>query len=418
MTSYDVVILGAGPAGMAVAAELAGHVRVLVIERGELARTHATWYSYADRVRDHGLDDAVAFRTDHVLFRSPNYAHEMKDDCVVVDHRRVLETWLGRARAGGVEFVQASYQSHRSDTRGVVVRTSLGDFRARLIIDCTGPNSPIVRAENLILRKDAWVLRGARVRLPAGRYEPHIAYYPLNDDANTYVGTHPFSATELNVYVFQGQYDTLGDPATLQALFDKTLATEFPGAEIVEPLGGTIVSGVLKRYALRRVLFFGAAGMMNPEAIGMGFNEVLRQVRSFAKGVRGALASDRLDARSLERVAMSVRDRETMYFQRIIGVFSLHFIRSEAKWDGGVRWLNLLGEDSRFWMRNELSLEWIRRATLKLHRAVPLHEAVKLIPVGDFAFVGGQLARFAALTIARLAREWLAGIVRRSDKAG
>ena len=46
--------------------------------------------------------------------------------------------------------------------------------------------------------------------------------------------------------------------------------------------------------------------------------------------------------------ALPSRDnREAMYFQRIIGAFSPHFIQSEAKWDGGVQWLNALGADPR-----------------------------------------------------------------------
>ena len=393
---FDVIILGAGPAGLSLAAELAPHVRVLVLERSPLGQTAASWYSYADRVREHGLDAAVAFRTDHILFRSENFAHRLVDECVVLDHHEVLHIWHERAVACGARFVHATYVSHAVTGGAVLVQSSEGEHRARLLIDCSGSHSKIVADRRLIKRKNAWVLYGARIRLPTPAPDVGIMYLPLGDEANTYLGIHPFSATELNVYLFQGQLDTLGNPALLAPLFEQTLARLYPEAEVVEPLGGSIVSGVLSRYALDRVVFFGAAGMMNPDAIGMGFNEILRKVRGFAGDLRALLANDRLSARHLRRLASSVRDREVLHFQRVIGAFSLHFVKSDHKWDGGVRWLNLLGPASRQWMRNELSPEWVLQATLALHRAVPLRESMKMIPFNDLGFVCDQLVRYVA----------------------
>lgn len=170
---------------------------------------------------------------------------------------------------------------------------------------------------------------------------------------------------------------------------------------------------MLRTYGLDRVAFFGASGMMNPDAVGMGFNEILLRVRGFAAGLRAALAEDRLDARALNRLALAARDRETMYFQRIIGAFSLYFVNAESKWDGGVKWLNAMGADSRHWMRNELTLDWIRRATLRLHKAVPIRETVRNIPPRELAFIGGQLVRFLALTAKREVEQRL-GRVRRA----
>ncbi len=400
----DVIIIGAGPAGLSLAAELAPHVRVLVLERREVGHTAASWYSYADRVRDHGLDEAVAFPTDHGLFRSPNFAHRLVDDCVVLDHHEVLRIWHERAVAHGARFVHADYSAHHVAADGVVVRSTAGEHHARLLVDCSGSHSKIVAAQRLIKRKNAWVLYGARIRLPRPASEVGIAYVPLGDEANTYLGIHPFSDSELNVYLFQGQLDTLGHPTLLRPLFEKTLARMYPGAQVVEPLGGSIVSGVLSRYAFERVVFFGAAGMMNPDAIGMGFNEILRKVRQFATGLRDLLDRDRLGGRELERLALLVRDREVLHFQRVIGAFSLHFVTSPDKWDGGVRWLNLLGPASRQWMRNELTPEWLVKATLALHRAVPFRESVKMIPLQDLGFVCDQLVRYVAKAGAGRAR--------------
>ncbi|MGB5270178.1 MAG: hypothetical protein WBN52_06690, partial [Eudoraea sp.] len=87
-------------------------------------------------------------------------------------------------------------------------------------------------------------------------------------------------------------------------------------------------------------------------------------------------------------------DPETINFQKINGAFSLYFIRSPGKWDGGVKWLNAMGEDSKYWMRNEMTLYWIKRANLKLNGVIPFKETYKMIPLKDFLFILGQYIRF------------------------
>lgn len=69
----------------------------------------------------------------------------MRDERVVLDHR-VLRLWLNRAVYRGAAMVRGSYRSHCSDEGGITVETSAGPLRARLLIDCMGPRSPIVAA--------------------------------------------------------------------------------------------------------------------------------------------------------------------------------------------------------------------------------------------------------------------------------
>jgi hypothetical protein len=392
---YDVVIAGGGPAGLAIAAELAARARVLLIERRRPGTTYATWCTYMDRVVDHGLERAVVFRSDRLRFESPSCSHDMLDDCVVLDHDVVMRVWIEQARAAGAEIRQASFQGYRRRRDGLDVVTSRGTFTARLLVDAMGCPSPIVDQHRLAKRINAWVLYGARIRLPGNlQRPPRIEYYPLHDAENTYVGIHPFGDQDLNVYVFKGHIGGCGDPLELRQRFESLLARSFPGATTVAPLIGTIPSGMLRRYALDRVIFWGAAGMLNPDGCGMGFNEILRRRRTFCEQIGQVLETDRLDRRSLERVAGNLRDRETVYFQRIIGAFSLHFSKCPARWDGGVRWLNAMGPESRFWMRNEMGLGWIRAATLRLHGVIPLAESVRMIPLRELVFIVGQLARF------------------------
>jgi len=395
MERFDIIISGAGPAGLTTAIELASDYKVLLIEKNKPGTTTATWYSYADRAKEYDLEDAVAMRTDYIKFTSPSQTHFMRDDCVIFDHNKVLANWLKKANALDVDIRQEEFISYRYTEGGVVINTNKNQYSTPLLIDTMGINSPIIKQNKLIKRKDAWVIYGARIKNACKGKACQLEYYPLNDEANTYVGIHPVSNDETNIYVFKGQKNTLGNPDELKEKFEQVLKETNPGAEKVETLTGSIVSGMLHKYALNNIVFFGSSGMLNPDGCGMGFNEVLKQHKVFAEEVKKCIRSNKLDQRSLEKISDKIRNQEVVHFQKIIGAFSLYFIQSAGKWDGGVKWLNAMGEDSKQWMRNEMDLEWLKKANLSLHSAIPFTETVKLIPFNELPFIMGQLIRFA-----------------------
>ena len=396
-TDFDIIIAGGGPAGLSAAAELSKNFKILLIEKNTLGTTFASWYSYEDRVKNHNLEDAVAFRSSYLHFVAPSLEHKMRDDVVVLDHEKTLQIWIDRAKANGTKFVQAEFLDYsRKSQDFVVVKTTAGNYSARLLIDACGAPSPIIKKQKKwVKRVDAWVIYGAKIRVKNNNRPTQIEYYPLNDDENTYIGVHPFNEEITNFYVFVGKSGTFGDPMSLKHRFERTLASVYPDAEIIAPLHGTIPSGILKHYAMNNVIFWGASGMLNPDGCGMGFNEILRQLPQFVAGITRTFNAHRFDKWALRRVAWGLGDIETRNFQRIIGAFSLYFIKSEGKWDGGVKWLNAMGPLSKYWMRNEMSLIWIRDATVKLHRAVPFKETIKMIPFNELFFIIEQLIRFS-----------------------
>ncbi|MCF6342601.1 MAG: FAD-binding protein [Bacteroidales bacterium] len=405
MEQFDVIIAGAGPAGLTAAVELGRDFKVLLLEKRKPGTTNATWYSYADRAKEYGLDEAVAVRTDYIKFTSPTETHFMRDDCVIFDHHKVMQIWLERARKNGVDIRQEEFLDYKNAAGGVEIQTDKGSYFAPLLIDAMGINSKIVRKNDLIKRKDAWVIYGARLKNVDFENPQQLEYYPLNDDANTYVGIHPISNTETNFYLFKGEKNTLGKPEELKEKFEEVLRKTQPNAEKLETLSGSIVSGSLKKYALDHIIFFGSSGMLNPDGCGMGFNEILKKHRIFAAAVSKAMKSHRLDQKSLEKVAEKLRDQEVIHFQKIIGAFSLYFIKSTSKWDGGVKWLNAMGEDSKNWMRNEMDLDWLKKANIRLHKSIPISETVKMIPMDELPFIMGQLVRFTHKALLSKVRE-------------
>lgn len=395
MERFDIIISGAGPAGLTAAIELAEDYSILLLEKNKPGITSATWYSYADRAKAYDLEDAVAMRTDYIKFTSPSQTHFMRDDCVIFDHNKVLANWIKKAKIRGVDIRQETFSGYDYTKGSINVKTNKNQYFTPLLIDAMGINSPIIQQNKLIKRKDAWVIYGARIKNKSTEKACQLEYYPLNDDENTYVGIHPISNEETNIYVFKGQKNTIGNPDELKNKFENVLKETNPGAITLETLTGTIVSGLLHKYALNNIVFFGSSGMLNPDGCGMGFNEILKQHKIFAEEVKKCIRSNKLDQSSLDKISDKIRNQEVVHFQKIIGAFSLYFIKSAGKWDGGVKWLNAMGADSKQWMRNDMDLDWLKKANISLHSTIPIKETVKLIPFNELPFIMGQLIRFA-----------------------
>lgn len=394
MQFFDIIIAGGGPAGMSAAAELSKDFKILILEKKKPGTTQTTWYSYEDRAVKYELEDAIAVRTKYIKFTAPTVEHFMKDECVVFDQQKVLEIWMERAKSNAAVVKHEAFIAYYHLGNEIVVETNSDKYRASLLIDSMGINSSILQKNKLVKRKDAWVIYGAKMSNVVLDNPLQLEYLPLNDEENTYIGIHPHNENETNIYAFKGQKNTFGNPKELKEKFERFINEFQPNAKQISILEGTIVSGTLKKYALDKVVFFGSSGMLNPDGCGMGFNEILMKHRAFADGIREVMKTKSLDEKSLQRVAYALKDPETINFQKIIGAFSLYFICSPGKWDGGVKWLNAMGEDSKYWMRNEMTLDWIKRANLKLNGVIPFKETYKMIPLKDFLFILGQYIRF------------------------
>ncbi len=163
MEKYDIIIAGAGPAGLTAAVELSRKFKILILERRKPGTTSSTWYSYADRAKKYDIEEAVTTRFDGIKFTSPTQSHFMKDDCVILDHNKVLQLWMERAIANGTVIRQETFRDYEYKDGGVLVKTGKGKYYVRLLIDAMGSGSKIIAKHNLIKRHDAWVIYGGLI---------------------------------------------------------------------------------------------------------------------------------------------------------------------------------------------------------------------------------------------------------------
>lgn len=416
MRKYDILIAGAGPAGLSAASRLSKDFKVLIIDKNKILYTTKAWYSYEDRAKKYGLQCAVVNRCSSILFKAINEKHVMKDKCVILDPTKVLSIWMKKAIANGAEIEKNRLKGYEKKDSGIIVKTEKGNVKVRLLIDCTGVKSPILKKNNLLGRINTWLCFGAKINNIKLKDTKQIKFLPLLDSKNTYTTLYPYNNKSAEFYVFRNlEMKNIPEPSSLKELFKKTLRKKYPGAKIISPIQGNIVSGELKKYALDNVIFFGESGMLTPPAIGMGFNEILMKHERFSREVKKAMKGD-LKEKNLSSIIEGLVDEKVINFQRIVANFSYYFIKSPDKWDGGVQWLNELGNMSRYWMRNELSLDWIKKAAFKLYKIIPLEEAAKYMPKQDLLFVSRQFAYFIEKSVLSEANVLIKRFFRRNSK--
>jgi len=146
MQSFSVVIVGAGPGGLACARLLAEHgLDVLVLERNSAAGPKVcgggiTWDGLIKRVPEHLIDGA--FTSQHIRSNYQQTVIQSSDPIVATVRRDVLGKWMCQQAENAGAVIKTSCVVNRIDSDSVA--TSQGNFRYRYLIGADGTSS-IVR---------------------------------------------------------------------------------------------------------------------------------------------------------------------------------------------------------------------------------------------------------------------------------
>ncbi len=236
---YDVIVAGAGPAGVATAVALVRQsgVRVLCLDRARFPRAKPcggglTGHAAA-AMRTLGLAlrvPSVACRQGQLVYGDLRRTVDLSKPVCVVRREEFDADLLAQGRQAGIEIVEGEGMADfcvDAQARCVSVRTSAGrTLSARVLVGADGAGSLVRRhLQKAVYPGAGQPLRLARLELPAPPGLPAVMTYdfsPLDDGLRGYVWLFPVPGGKVNVGAMHFPSTDLGGRA-LDRLLARTL---------------------------------------------------------------------------------------------------------------------------------------------------------------------------------------------------
>lgn len=335
MNDYDVMIAGAGPAGLYLAKELSRHFRVLLIEKEEAGTCHKVWLAWKENVLRHDLEDCVLCRPTRLTVGSrtnglSTLSVDEGDYVAILDERRLLTKWADEARDRGAHILErCEFTGARQGGKRIFAETNQRAFAGRLLIDATGCFSPVVSKARIAQEKYyysfyGWIAQLDHVDLDelilvqsfvSKKPRPYVFFYPI--DARTgapiifFITEQPISLEDMRK---EFRFHLEQVPEVVENL---------AGFRPIEEKYGYVPLGRLTKGALDRILMVGDAGRLAPATIGSGFNFVLSAYHYFVPRIEEALRQNNLSGRHLRRLTRVPRWMEDNLLAQKLGLYDI-----------------------------------------------------------------------------------------------
>lgn len=350
---YDVIIIGAGPAGLSVASELAQKKKVLVVDgKKEMADCTKSWFIPAYLAKDNA--EVLPFMYPGI-FRLLTWTFTDVKTCwetglpfgyYYVKEHEILQFWGDKAQKLGAEIrLETFYADHVVEEDHVVVDTTAGSFQCRMLIDASGHDSLVSKKYE---RKEDyywWSVYGAIVDHPNGLHGMENGDYMLwqtfkstnaKDDTTLREGRPVFEyeiLTEnesfpLILYLRKDKVDKEFMAKQFEeVLYDEAAVAQYQDCTIKERKWGWYPSGGLSyKQAEDRVAFIGDAGCWTTPC-GWGFGFIVYNYQKYSAAIGELLDRDTLDRRAINDIVdLSLYEKH----QILLDALASHFLANAS----------------------------------------------------------------------------------------
>jgi len=309
----EILVLGAGVSGLLIAAVLSANHDLVMVEKNPTLSTNKFW-----------ITDSIGLDIDDLSGLIEAKYSEI--DLIAFDDSKftiIGENWLWRSKEltshlcrkilanGGKVYYDTRFYTYQRGPEFIHVKCGKLTIRARVVVDCMGYQSPIIRASRLLNISGYYSIVGKTLGLKR-EIAPIGLHNVMINDQLVFIEVFPVDGYAFVVLIIPCK--SLNRATSMiddfNFLVRNTSYSEYFDDEAREnfDLYGTIPVGWLRRTAIERIVFYGEAGQIHPPASCTALTSMLRNRKAVSTQITRALARGSLTADDLDYRRYQIND--------------------------------------------------------------------------------------------------------------
>jgi flavin-dependent dehydrogenase len=280
--SCDVLIVGAGPAGLLLAKKIAEHFKVIIIEKREIGNTSKFWMTTQNRLKRHDmLHCEIAHSRQITLGCFMGSTSIATGEASIIDEGILLSTLSARCKKANVLFYEkCEIVSLCWKNDYLFVDIGRTNISCRLLIDCSGGFSIISSTYQLNKIYGFFSVYGAHItNIELNSNSIALAHIIRLGYPPPYFEVIPIDYNSAICAVFISS-KRLVDPFSLKEIFEDHINSNpffklrKDSVIISNKMGGIPIGKRIKAH-VPNIISYGESAMMQSPLMGSAFNEIL-----------------------------------------------------------------------------------------------------------------------------------------------